>query len=163
RVLKSQSQGDSPMNATVLEKPTKPLLQTLDMLSRSQIAAIRRIPAHDAAPVPSIEARRPVSIFTTQERYDLEQAKVFRKRAVPVTLSAMVAEPGRAIAHDGYGVPLIVTRDRDGQVHAFLNACQHKGSKLLEDCEPVKSGKLVCPYHAWTYRLDGGLIGVARH
>jgi phenylpropionate dioxygenase-like ring-hydroxylating dioxygenase large terminal subunit len=150
------------MNATVLEKPSKPLLQTLDMLSPSQIAAIRKIPAHDAAPAPSIEARRPASIFTTQARYDREQAKVFRKRAVPVTLSVMLAEPASAIAHDGYGVPLLVTRDRDGQVHAFLNVCQHKGSKLLKDCEPVKGTRLVCPYHAWTFGLDGTLIGVPR-
>jgi phenylpropionate dioxygenase-like ring-hydroxylating dioxygenase large terminal subunit len=150
------------MGATALNKPTKPLPQTLDMLSPSQIAAIRKIPAHDAAPAPAIEARRPASIFTAQARYDLERAKVFRKRAVPVTLSVMLPEPGIAMAHDGYGVPLLVTRDRDGQAHAFLNTCQHKGSKLLKDCVPVKGARLVCPYHAWTFGLDGKLVGVPR-
>ena len=140
----------------------KPLFQTLDMLSDGQIAAIRRIPSHENAPTVAIEASRPASIFTCQKRYDLEQAKVFRKSAIPVMLSAMIGEPGSAIAHDGYGVPLLLTRDRKGAVHAFLNACQHKGSKLLEGCDAVKTSRLTCPYHAWTYGLDGNLAGVAR-
>ena len=140
----------------------KPLFQTLDMLSDGQIAAIRRIPSHENAPTVAIEASRPASIFTCQKRYDLEQAKVFRKSAVPVMLSAMIGEPGSAIAHDGYGMPLLLTRDRKGAVHAFLNACQHKGSKLLEGCDAVKTSRLTCPYHAWTYGLDGNLAGVAR-
>jgi phenylpropionate dioxygenase-like ring-hydroxylating dioxygenase large terminal subunit len=151
------------MTAQLLDRPSgKPLIQTLDMLSDSQIAAIRKIAPHDQAAVPRIEATMPASIFTTQQRYDLEQELLFRKRAVPVTVSAVIAEPGSAIAHDGYGIPMILTRDREGQVHAFLNACQHKGSKILEHCDPVKGGRLVCPYHAWTFGLDGKLIGVAR-
>ena len=140
----------------------KPLFQTLDMLSSGQIAAIRRIPAHDHAGVVQIEATRPVSIFTGQDRFDREQACVFRKTAVPVMLSTMVAEPGTAIAHDGYGVSMIIARDRQGVARAFLNACQHKGSKLIEGCDPVKASRLSCPYHAWTYGLDGTLVGVAR-
>ena len=47
-------------------------------------------------------------------------------------------------------------------VRVFLNACQHKGSKLLEGCDAVKTSRLTCPYHAWTYALDGRLAGVAR-
>jgi phenylpropionate dioxygenase-like ring-hydroxylating dioxygenase large terminal subunit len=151
------------MNQT-LAAPTegKPLFQTLDTLTDGQIAAIRKIPAHDNTFVPQIEATRPASIFTSRERYDLEQAKVFRKSAVPVMLSAMVAEPGTAVAHDGYGVPMLFARDKTGTLRVFLNACLHKGSKLLETCDPVKPGRLSCPYHAWTYGLDGTLIGVAR-
>ena len=151
------------MNAPDLaQHQSKPLFQTLDMLSAGQVAAIRRIPSHDHAAPVAIEASRPVSIFTCQQRYDLEQARVFRRSAVPVMLSAMIAQPGTAIAHDGYGVPMIIARDREGVVRAFLNACQHKGSKLLEGCDAVKSSRLTCPYHAWTYALDGRLAGVAR-
>jgi phenylpropionate dioxygenase-like ring-hydroxylating dioxygenase large terminal subunit len=140
----------------------KPLFQTLDTLTAGQIAAIRKIPAHDATFVPRIEATRPASIFTAQERHDLEQAKVFRASAVPTMLSAMVAEPGTAMAHDGYGVPMLFARDKAGVLRVFLNACMHKGSKLVETREPVRAGRLSCPYHAWTYGLDGTLIGVAR-
>jgi phenylpropionate dioxygenase-like ring-hydroxylating dioxygenase large terminal subunit len=151
------------MNAPASAHPEgKPLFQTLDMLSPGQIDAIRRIPAHDQAGVVQIEATRPVAVFTGQDRYDREQACVFRKTAVPVMLSTMIAGPGTAIAHDGYGVPMIIARDRQGVARAFLNACQHKGSKLVEGCDPVKASRLTCPYHAWTYGLDGTLIGVAR-
>lgn len=142
--------------------PARPRLQTLDLLSESQIDAIRRIPHHDDATPVAIEASRPASIFTDPARYALEQEKVFRRLPVVATLSARLPEPGSVLAHDGYGVPLIFTRDKSGQVRAFLNACQHKGAKVVENCEPHKPGRLVCPYHAWTYKLDGELMGVPR-
>ena len=135
---------------------------TLDSLSPSQIEAIRSIPAHGEMHPPAIEASRPASIFLSDERFQLEQAKVFRALPVPVTLSVMLAEPGMAMGHDGYGVPLVLTRDREGVAHAFLNACQHKGSKVVESCEPMRAGRLICPYHAWAYGLDGKLVGVPR-
>lgn len=143
-------------------KPATHTLPTLETLSDSQIAAIRKIPAHDQSTPSAIEARRPVGIFTDQARYDLEQANIFRRLPVPVSLSVMLPGPGSVLAHDGYGVPLILTRDRDGQARAFLNACQHKGSKVVESCEPHRAGRLICPYHAWAYGLDGKLVGVPR-
>ncbi len=140
----------------------RPRLPSLDSLSESQIRAIRLIPAHDHAVPPAIDARRSAAIFTDPARHALEQDRIFRRLPVPITLSARLPEPGSVLAHDGYGPPVLLTRDKHGQVRAFLNACQHKGSKIVETCEPHKTGRLVCPYHAWTYRLDGQLIGVPR-
>jgi phenylpropionate dioxygenase-like ring-hydroxylating dioxygenase large terminal subunit len=137
-------------------------VQTLDQLSPGQIAAIRAIPAHDAATVPAIEARRPAAIFVDEARFAREQERIFRRLAVPVTLSVMLREPGSVLAHEAWGIPLLLTRDRQGAVHAFLNACQHKGSKLVEHCDPQKAARISCPYHAWTYALDGKLVGVPR-
>ncbi len=139
-----------------------PLIQTLEMLSPGQQEAIRRIAPHDAAPVPAIEATRPVSMFVGDEFYQAEQATIFRKRAVPLTVSVRLPEPGMAVAHEGYGIPLLITRDRNGAAHVFLNACTHKGAKLIDGCEAVKAGRLSCPYHAWTFGVDGKLIGAAR-
>jgi phenylpropionate dioxygenase-like ring-hydroxylating dioxygenase large terminal subunit len=154
---------DSAMNAPVLQTPTgKPLIQTFEMMSAGQKAAMRRIASHEDATVPQIEATRPASIFTSQERFDLEQAHIFKKRAIPLTISALIAEPGTAMGHESTGIPLIVSRDREGKAHVFLNACQHKGAKLLETCDVVKAGRMTCPYHAWTFGVDGKLIGVAR-
>lgn len=151
------------MNASVVPLVEgKRLIQTFDMLSTGQKKAMRRIARHDEAHVPQIEATRPASIFTSQERFDLEQAHIFKKRAVPLTISALIAEPGTAMGHESTGLSLIVSRDREGKAHVFLNACQHKGAKLLETCEPVKTGRMICPYHAWTFGVDGKLIGVAR-
>lgn len=151
------------MNAPLDKAPVgKPIIQTYDMLSKGQREAMKRIARHDEATVPQIEVTRPVSIFLSQERFDAEQNAIFKKRAIPLTISALLPEPGMAMGHESTGLPLIVSRDRDGKVHVFLNACQHKGAKLLETCEPVKSGRMTCPYHAWTFGVDGKLIGVAR-
>jgi nitrite reductase/ring-hydroxylating ferredoxin subunit len=136
------------MTEALLQRPSgKALIQTIDDLSAGQQAAIRRIARHDEAHAPRIEVTRPASIFTSDERFALEQEHLFKKRAV---------------GHDSTGLPLIVSRDKTGLVHVFLNACQHKGAKLLENCEVVKASRLTCPYHAWTYGVDGKLIGVAR-
>ena len=55
----------------------------------------------------------------------------------------------------------MIVRDRDGEIHALLNVCRHRGSRIcLEEKGSVK--RFVCPYHSWTYGLDGSLIS-ARH
>ena len=60
------------------------------------------------------------------------------------------------------GVPLLLTRSKTGEVHAFRNVCRHRGTLLCEERVPRSGGRVVCPYHAWTYGLDGRLIGVPR-
>lgn len=150
------------MNYVAEVKPGDRKVTTLAALSASQQAAIRRIPAEADAVTEPLQATRPNAIFTGQARFDAEQAKIFRKYPVPVTLSALLTEPGMIVAQDGYGLPLLISRTRSGVVKAFINACQHKGSKLIEDCEVHKQGRFTCPYHAWTYDIDGKLIGVAR-
>jgi phenylpropionate dioxygenase-like ring-hydroxylating dioxygenase large terminal subunit len=150
------------MTVATAVRPGEKNVPVLANLSASQIDAIGRIPAHASADAPAIDARRPASIFLDPARFDEEWAKVFLKLPVPLTLSALVAEPGSVLAVDSYGIPTIVTRAKDGQVRVFLNACTHKGSKLVEQCDPHSAARLTCPYHAWTYGLDGKLIGVPR-
>lgn len=149
---------DAPEPTTLAERK----VATLDTLSSSQVAAIRSIPPHGAAAAPRKDAKRPASIFLDDGRFALEQARVFKRLPVPVTLSVMLPGPGSVLAHEGYGLPILLTRDKAGEVHAFLNVCRHKGSKIIETCEPLKTGRLSCPYHAWTYALDGRLIGLPR-
>ena len=145
-----------------LARPAERKITRLSDLTVSQQAAIRRIPAEkDAVNVP-LKAERPNSIFTGIERFENEQAKIFKRHAVPVTLEAILPEPGSVVAVEAYGMPLLVTRSRDETVRVFVNACQHKGSKLIEDCQVHKQARITCPYHAWTYGIDGKLIGVAR-
>lgn len=147
-------------SVTAVEQAPRKITRLSD-LTPSQIEAIRKIPAEKDAELVPFAATRPNAIFTGRERFELEQEKIFRRYPVPVTLSALL-EPGSVVASDGYGVPLLVSRTRDGSVRAFINACQHKGSKLVEDCAVRKQGRLTCPYHAWTYGIDGKLIGIAR-
>ena len=135
---------------------------TFGMLNPDLQAAIRRIPAEADAVIEPIEATRPNAIFTGADRFQAEQTGIFRRFPVPVTLSALLPEPGTVVAQNGYGVPLLIARTKSGEIKAFVNACQHKGAKLLEDCEVHKQSRMTCPYHAWTYGIDGRLIGVAR-
>lgn len=139
-----------------------PKIHVLADLSASQQDAIRRIPDHREATFPAIESTRPVSMFLDTQYFEREQRRIFRRLPVPVCLSAYLKEPGTVLAQDGYGLPLLVMRDRDGGVRVFLNACTHKGSRLLDSSEPTSIARLTCPYHAWTFALSGKLIGVAR-
>lgn len=134
----------------------------LSDLTESQQAAIRRIPAEKDAYTDPIAASRPNEIFTGQARFDAEQEKIFNRYPMPITMAALLPENGSVVAVEAYGKPLLVSRTRDGEIKVLINACQHKGSKLVEDCEVHKQGRLTCPYHAWTYGIDGKLIGVAR-
>ena len=60
-----------------------------------------------------------------------------------------------------YGKSVLLTRGSDGKARAFLNYCQHRGTKL-EQTESGCKSRFSCPYHAWTYDLQGGLVGVPR-
>ena len=145
----------------VKQTPSDRKVTTLDMLSASQIAAIRSIPPLDEMVLSSETSVRPVSYFLSDEVFASEQRNIFRSVPVPIGPSALLTTPGSAIAHDHYGLPLLITRDRAGSVRAFLNACKHKGSKILEDTEVHRTPRLVCPYHSWTYGFDGKLVGIA--
>jgi phenylpropionate dioxygenase-like ring-hydroxylating dioxygenase large terminal subunit len=137
-------------------------IATLDTLTASQIAAIRSIPPHDQTQTPTVDAHRPSTIFTDPGYFARERDGLFKRVAVPVTLSVMLPEAGMFLAHGGYGIPLLLTRDKNGSAGAFINACRHKGSKVVESCDPFKATRVSCPYHAWTYSLDGRLIGIPR-
>ena len=65
---------------------------------------------------------------------------------------------GSFVVVDVVGESVILVRDRDGVLRAFLNACRHRGARLCDGAGPV-GRTIVCPYHAWSYRLDGALAG----
>lgn len=148
--------------ASKMQGSTERRITRLSDLTESQQAAIRRIPAEKDAHTDPLAASRPNAIFTGQERFDAEQENIFKRFPVPVAMSALLPEDGSVVAVEAYGKPLLVSRTRSGEIKVLINACQHKGSKLVEDCEVHKQGRITCPYHAWTYGIDGKLIGVAR-
>jgi len=106
---------------------------------------------------PSPEAHIPVENYTSERIRDAEIARLFRPLPL-IAGHASELSAGQVLAHDDYGVPLLLTRDADGRFRAFLNVCRHRGMRLVDasgTAEPRAS--IVCPYHGWTYKLDGAL------
>ena len=138
------------MLADVQARPTAGQLALAQLLPEGGTRAERGITHVDAA------------AYTSPERHRAEQERIFSRAALVIAPSALLPERNMAVAHDGFGKPLLIARDATGEAHVFLNVCTHRGTRLVEGAEPVRAPRLVCPYHAWSYALDGRLTGLPR-
>ena len=105
-------------------------------------------------------ARIETTRYTDPARLEREERVLFRRSPLAVSFSSRLSQPGDIVTHDLLGLPLLLTRDQEGKLHAFLNVCRHRGSKLVWDRGGCGKRALVCPYHAWTYDLAGRLRGI---
>jgi len=125
-----------------------------------QVELLRRL-AGDEVPKPGplgqASMHNSATVYTSQERFEDELRVLFEGGPVLVALSCELAHPGSFVTATAGRVPVTVIRQADGAVRGFVNVCRHRGSTLLADSAGEGLTSIQCPYHAWTYNLDGRL------
>jgi len=101
----------------------------------------------------------PGRYYTAPEIFADEHERIFRRRWICVGRENALAAPGDYMLVEIAGESIIVLRDQSGERRAFYNVCRHRGTRLCEAERGRLSETIQCPYHAWTYALDGRLIG----
>jgi Rieske 2Fe-2S family protein len=100
----------------------------------------------------------PQRYFVSPEIFAKEQEAIFSTQWVCVGHQSEIAKPGDYFVADVAGESVIIVCDKRGEIHGFFNVCRHRGTRLCEERSGHFSA-IQCPYHAWTYGLDGSLIG----
>lgn len=102
----------------------------------------------------------PAWTYRSERFFALEREAVFRSSWQIVCHVNDIPAPGDYHSFDFLGEQLVTVRGRDGAVTSFHNVCRHRASRLLDGEKGNCGGRITCPYHAWSYGLDGKLIGV---
>src|SRR6056297_222349 len=89
--------------------------------------------------------------------YDEEKQALLFSQWAGLAVAADVPEPGDAVPLDFVGLPLLLIRDKDGDVRVFQNICRHRGMILVEEPRKIE-GAIRCPYHSWCYSTKGALV-----
>ena len=103
-----------------------------------------------------------VNEYTDPQQFEREKIELFRHYPQFVGPSCVVPDTGDYFAFDDTGIPILIVRQQDGGLKAFVNICSHRGAPLNECAHGTakKSRLFSCPYHGWTYDLEGQLVGV---
>lgn len=120
------------------------------------VDAVSELAENVATPFENAQAM-PVSAYTSVDFLALEQSEIFSKSWLCAGRADALKKPGDYMTIEIAGEPIIVLRDREGELRALSNVCRHRMSVLLEGRGNVRA--ITCPYHAWTYSLDGSLRG----
>jgi choline monooxygenase len=100
----------------------------------------------------------PASWYTDKEFYELERETVFSQSWQLAARAGQLTEPGRYVTTDIAGEPVLIVRGSDGVLRGFFNVCRHHAAAVMTEPEG-KAPQLRCPYHGWTYSLEGELKG----
>src|SRR6266852_691534 len=118
------------------------------------ITAFRKTAETFAAGAKTLEQK----YFVSPQIFAEEQEQIFSREWVLVGHQSRIVQAGDYFTAEIAGESLIIVRDKRGEIHGFYNVCRHRGSRLIENRNGRSQG-IQCPYHAWTYTLDGRLIG----
>lgn len=125
------------------------------------VPIIKRLLAHIDAGTTAMAAhtwQNDVCTYASLEYLGRETDALFRRHPILMGLSCDWPKPGAWRTDDLAGTPILIARGGDGVLRAFLNVCRHRGAKVADGCG--HGSVFSCPYHAWTYGLDGRLRGI---
>lgn len=117
---------------------------------------IERIDTNTTDEVPDMMTES-VADFLCPERFARERQQFFVDAPQVIGFAGEVQDPDSFLTAEVMGVPVLVTRDNNGTLRAFVNACAHRGAKVAHG--NGNKGRLTCKFHGWTYALDGSLYG----
>jgi glycine betaine catabolism A len=121
-------------------------------------------------PLAGLEPTLPSSWYRSPGMFALEKERIFCREWLCVARAEELSAPGDYRLLDVLGESLILLRNRAGELRAFYNTCRHRGSRLCRDTATaggnlpalpggIAGGRITCPYHQWSYDLDGRLVG----
>jgi choline monooxygenase len=120
--------------------------------TRQQFAAI----SHGYHPDPSQSLSLSAEAYTDLRWHQVDLQEIISKTWQWVCHAEKLRQPGSFVTAEIASKPIAIVRDREGTLRAFYNVCKHRAHKLLSG--EGATAKIMCPYHAWTYRLDGQLL-----
>jgi phenylpropionate dioxygenase-like ring-hydroxylating dioxygenase large terminal subunit len=129
--------------------------EAMRALERRQVAHLKAGGTTDCGNAPMLTSARE---YTDPVRFEAERRELFGKLPLLAGLSCEVAEPGEVMLFEAAGPAILIVRNREGRLNAFLNMCTHRASRLVGDCARRKL--MVCPFHGWSFDLDGRLVGL---
>ncbi len=101
----------------------------------------------------------PMSDFTCPKLLAQEQDVFFRNTPLCMGLSSELPEPNTYWSDNATGIPMLMVRDGEGHFRAYANVCRHRGGRIVPEGRGSKT-RFTCPFHAWTYGMDGSLLEV---
>src|SRR5262245_26303016 len=101
----------------------------------------------------------PRASYTSDEVFETETQRIFLRQWTFVAQESQVAEPGDYVTDEIAGESFVLVRDDHGGLHALFNVCRHRGHRIC-DAAAGSAHRFVCPYHQWSYHIDGSLAHV---
>lgn len=106
-----------------------------------------------------VQYKMPTTAYTCSDIATKEWDTLFRNHPQVIGMSGDLPEAGSFLTVEDFGTPVLATRDKNGEFHAFLNACRHRGVQVAQEARGRKN-VFTCPFHAWSYANTGDLISV---
>lgn len=148
------------MNAEAAAVETQALPMT-DDLARLFRRLLDELDGRDSVEWDAAESTLDPAIYRDPAVHAREVTRIFRRVPLCLGHQDQLREPGQMIARDLFGLPLLLVRDRRGEINVLLNVCRHRGARLVAGEEALcRKHAIVCPYHNWTYDLGGALRGL---